>query len=82
MNKNLALFRKKVQLLMTQFAENMILFIAELKAMGTPDKRIAEMMDDPKSTIGLKKTALNRNIKSEVAGLVNRLHIESYTEGL
>ncbi len=82
MNKNIALFRKKLQLLLSQFGDNMTVFIAELKAMGTSDKQIAEMMDDPKSTIGLKQAALNRKIKSLVAVLVNRVHIEAYTKEL
>ena len=82
MNKNIALFRKKVELLMSQWGDNMVLFIAEMKALGTPNKEIARMMLDSKSTIGLKKAALNRNIKSEVARLVNRLHIQGYLEKL
>ena len=82
MNKNVALFRKKVELLMSQWGDNMVLFIAEMKALGTPNKEIARMMLDSKSTIGLKKAALNRNIKSEVARLVNRLHIQGYLEKL
>ncbi len=82
MNKNIALFRKKLQLLLSQFGDNMIVFIAELKAMGTSNADIAEMMEDPESTIGLERKALNRNIKSEVAGLVNLLHIEAYTKEL
>ena len=82
MNKNVALFRKKVELLMSQWGDNMVLLIAEMKALGTPNKEIARMMLDSKSTIGLKKAALNRNIKSEVARLVNRLHIQGYLEKL
>ena len=78
MNKNIALFRKKVELLLSQWGDNMVLLIAELKALGTSDKQIAEMMSDPKSTIGLKKTALKRKIKSESARLVNKIHIEGY----
>jgi len=78
MNKNIAIFRKKVELLISQFAENMTLFIAELKALGTPNKLILEMMNDPKSTIGIKRTALNKKIKSESARLVNKVHIEGY----
>lgn len=82
MNKNIALFRKKIQLLLSQFGDNMILAIAELKALGTPDKKIAEMLNDPKSTLYLKRNKLNKNIKSEIAGLVNRIHIEGYLEEL
>ena len=82
MNKNIALFRKKMQLLLSQFGDNMVVMIAELKALGTSDAQIAEMIDDPKSTIGLKKTALRRKIKSMVAVLVNRVHIEAYTKEL
>ena len=67
---------------MSQWGDNMVLFIAEMKALGTPNKEIARMMLDSKSTIGLKKAALNRNIKSEVARLVNRLHIQGYLEKL
>ena len=78
MNKNLALFRKKTALLISQWAENMIVLIAELKALGTSDKQIAEMMMDSTSTIGLERKALGRRLKSEVARLVNRLHIEGY----
>lgn len=78
MNKNIAIFRKKVKLLMSQFGDNMVVFIAELKALGTSDADIVEMMDDSESTIGLEKASLNRKIKSEVAGLVNSLHIEAY----
>jgi len=78
MNKNIALFRKKIELLMSQWGDNMVLLIAELKALGTSDKQIREIMSDPKSTIGLKRTALNRKIKSESARLVNKIHIEGY----
>jgi len=78
MNKNIAIFRKKVALLLSQFGDNMVLFIAELKALGTSNKQIAEMMNDPKSTIGIKKTALKKKIKSESARLINKIHIEGY----
>lgn len=60
----------------------MVVFIAGLKAMGTTDKQIREMMKDPKSTIGLERASLNRKIKSESARLVNKVHIEGYLEEL
>ena len=82
MNKNIAIFRKKVELLISQFGDNVALIIVSLKANGTTDKKIREMIDDKSSLIGIQKTALNRKIKSEVARLVNRLHIQGYLEKL
>ena len=82
MNKNIAIFRKKVELLISQFGDNIALIIVSLKANGTTDKKIREMIDDKSSLIGIQKTALNRKIKSEVARLVNRLHIQGYLEKL
>lgn len=78
MKKHLVVYGEKVMLLLSQFGDNMKVFIAELKALGTPNKIIMEMMNDPKSTIGIKRTALNKKIKSESARLVNKVHIEGY----
>lgn len=69
-------------MLMEQFAQKMRLFIVVNKAAGMTDGALHEMRLDPKSRWAMEREALNKAIKRETAGLVNRVHIESYMTGM
>ncbi len=80
---NLAhLFRIKVAMHMSQYAERMKVFIAEEKLSGSSLESIKKMREDPKSTLSLEKEALNKSIKREVAGLMNKVNTRAYEVGL
>lgn len=81
-NTLLQLFRLKIDMLLTQYAQKMKIFIADEKLAGSDLKGIKAVRDDPESTWNMEKEALNKAIKKEVAGLVNRVHITAYREGL
>lgn len=67
---------------MEQHAERMKLFIAEEKVQGSTATDIKKIRDDPESTWNAEKEKLKKFIKTEAAGLINRLHIKAYTAGL
>lgn len=80
---NLAhLFRAKLKMHLSQYAERMKLFLAEERLSGSTLKSIKEMKEDPKSTLNLEREALNKALKKEVAGFMNKVNTRAYEAGL
>jgi len=78
-NLQLKVFRVKVRFLMEQYAAKMRIFVAENKATGMTPGAIKAMRENPLSRWAMEREALNKAIKREVAGLINRVHIAAYT---
>jgi hypothetical protein len=78
-NVQLEVFRVKVRFLLEQYAAKMKIFIAENKAAGLDEKAIKAIRENPLSRWAMEREALNKAIKREVAGLINRIHIWTYT---
>lgn len=81
-NKQLQLFRKKIKFLLSTYSQRMELFIEEEVLAGEHASDIKQVREDPKSTWNIEKGNLNKDIKREVAGLINRIHSEIYTGGI
>jgi len=79
-NVQLEVFRVKVRFLMEQYAAKMRIFVAENKAAGMTAEAIKAMRENPLSRWAMEREALNKAIKREVAGLINRVHIAAYTQ--
>ena len=77
-NVQLEIFRIKVRFLLEQYAARMRIFVAENKAVGMTPEAIKTMRENPLSRWAMEREALNKAIKREVAGLVNRVHIAAY----
>jgi hypothetical protein len=78
-NLQLEVFRVKVRFLMEQYAAKMRIFVAENKAAGMTPEAIKAMRENPLSRWAMEREALNKAVKREVAGLINRVHITAYT---
>ena len=78
-NLQLEVFRVKIRFLMEQYAAKMRIFVAENKAAGMVPEAIKAMRENPLSRWAMEREALNKAIKREVAGLINRVHIAAYT---
>jgi len=78
-NLQLEVFRVKVRFLMEQYAAKMRIFVAENKAAGMTPEAIKAMRENPLSRWAMEREALNKAVKREVAGLINRVHIAAYT---
>jgi len=78
-NLQLEVFRVKVRFLMEQYAAKMRIFVAENKAAGMTPEAIKVMRENPLSRWAMEREALNKAVKREVAGLINRVHIAAYT---
>ena len=81
-NDLLELFRRKTALIMEEHAKQTKLMVAENLRLGLSLGTIGRMMKDRESPMAQKRNNLNKAIKREVGGLVNRLHIEAYMKGL
>lgn len=81
-NKNVAVFREMVEMLLRHYAERKSNFVDLNKAVGSSNQAIKAMHDDPKGKWAADLDKLELDIKSEVAGLINRIHQESYMKGL
>lgn len=81
-NKQLQLFRLKIEMLMNQYAEKMKIFIAEEALARSSAAEIRKMKEDPESSWNKEKEALNKEIRRQAASLINRIHIAAYREGL
>jgi hypothetical protein len=79
-NIQLEVFRVKVRFLMEQYAAKMKIFVVENKAAGSTPGAIRVMRENPLSRWAMEREALNKAIKREVAGLINRVHIAAYTK--
>jgi len=76
---DLEIFRIKVGLILEQHSTKMKVFLIENKLAGMTDTGLTLQMKDPLSKWSLEWDSLNRKIKSEVGGFINRLHIRAYT---
>jgi len=79
-NDHLELFRAKVGILLTQYAERLKIYVAENKLMGLDAKALKEQRGRPLSRWAMNKEQLNRAIKREVAGLINKLFLTAYLQ--
>jgi len=79
-NPQLEVFRVKVRFLLEQYAAKMRIFVAENKAAGATPEAIKAMRENPLSRWAMEREALNKAIKREVAGFINRVHIMAYTK--
>jgi len=77
-NEQLELFRLKLRMLMEQWMQKMKVFVAENKVMGMELEGIKRMKESEKSTWAAEKEALNKAIKFEAGGLINRIYQASY----
>jgi len=78
-NIQLEVFRVKVRFLLEQYAEKMRIFVVENKAVGATPEAIKAMRENPLSRWAMEREALNKAIKREVAGFINRVHIMAYS---
>jgi hypothetical protein len=78
-NEHLELFRVKAALIIRQWADRMKVFVAESRLMGNEIEAIVKIRKDPASTWALELEALNKALKMEAAGLINKLHQTAYT---
>ena len=81
-NNQLELFRLKVRTILEQYRDNFKFLVAEYKLVGTPTKALANRKGDEKSRMNWEWEALRKTLKKECAGLINRIHIQAYKEGL
>jgi len=81
-NDQLELFRAKVKMLMTHYADRMKMFVMEEKLTGASVADTKAIRDDPESSWNKEKEALNKNIKREASSLINRINIEVMRKGL
>jgi hypothetical protein len=84
MSKNIALeiFRLKAALIMRQWAERMKVFVVENNVAGLSPSALKDMRNDPKSRWAGEREKLNKELKREVAGTVNRIHFQAYMGGI
>ncbi|MHB8053686.1 MAG: hypothetical protein ACYDH3_00315 [Candidatus Aminicenantales bacterium] len=73
------LFRVKVAFLLEQYAKRMKIVVAENRAVGMSIEGIKGMRDNGKTKWAAQKELLNRDIKREVADLINQVHNATYT---
>jgi hypothetical protein len=78
-NEHLEFFRIKAALAIEQWADRMKIFIAESRLMGNELEALRKIREDPESTWSAEREALNKALKLEVAGLVNRIHQAVYS---
>jgi len=78
----LGIFFQTAKLLLETHAKEMKIFIADESLAGSDPADIRMMRTDPESSWSLARDALLKDLKREAVGLVNRVHIKAYTEGL
>lgn len=81
-NDQLEIFRLKIQVAMENYVNKMKIFIADEKLAGSSLGEIRKLREDNESAWNREKDALKRMMKIEAAGLINRLHIKAYLQGL
>jgi len=69
-------------MLMHQYVEQMKIFVIEERLAKTSTEEIRKMREDPESSWNKRGEELNKDLKREAAGLINRIHIESYRRGM
>jgi hypothetical protein len=78
----LQVFSQSAKLLLETYAKEMRIFVADESLAGSDPAEIRKMRADPESSWNMAKAALLKDLKREAVGLVNRIHIKAYTEGL
>lgn len=78
-NRQLAVFRVKADLALETYAKRLKVFVAENLAMGMTKEAVKGLVSDPDSRWAMEREKLIKDIKREVAGLINRVHIAAYT---
>ena len=81
-NKQLAVFRVKAGALLANYADRIKIFIGENVAVGMSKEAIRKIRQDPLSRWAMEREKLIKDMKREVAGLINRIHMAAYTKGL
>jgi hypothetical protein len=77
-NDHLELFRVKVEMVINQWVEKMKVWIAENRVMGMTMEGIKKIKETEGSVWEAEKEALNKAIKLEAGGLINRIYQSSY----
>lgn len=77
-NRQLAVFRVKADLSLETYAKRLKVFVAENLAMGMTREAVQAIVRDPLSRWAMEREKLIKDIKREVAGLINRVHIAAY----
>lgn len=81
-NPHLELFRVKVAMLMEQYAQRVRVFVAENRLMGATPEALKAQKESELSRWKFNRDGLKKEIKREVAGLVNKIFLTSYLDGL
>ncbi len=77
-NRQLAVFRVKVGTRLEEYADRMKIFVAENAALGMKPEGIKAIRENPLSRWAWERERLIKDVKREVAGLINRVHIAAY----
>ena len=77
-NDHLELFRVKVEMAINQWVEKMKVWVAENRVMGMTMEGIKKIKETEGSVWMAEKEALNKAIKLEAGGLINRIYQSSY----
>jgi len=77
-NDHLELFRVKVEMSINQWVEKMKVWVAENRVMGMTMEGIKKIKETEGSVWMAEKEALNKAIKLEAGGLINRIYQSSY----
>ena len=80
-NKQLALFRLKVSMLISQYVERRKVFIAENQLKGATIESLKLQKEKDQSRWTWDRDKLGKEIKREVAGLVNSTFMAAYLGG-
>jgi hypothetical protein len=81
-NDFLEIFRLKAAALMRAYVEQTKIFIVENRMMGMDAKALKALKEKEFSRWTFNREKLNKDIKREVAGLVNKLFITAYLQGI
>jgi hypothetical protein len=84
MEKNplLELFRVKVTLLMEQYVARTKVFVTENRLMGMPTAGLKRLREKELSKWAFDKNVLEKQIKKEAAGLINKVFMTAYLDEL
>jgi hypothetical protein len=80
-NGHLEIFRVKVAMLMDQYTDRLKLFVAENKLMGASPASLKDQREREFSRWTMNRDKLGKDIKHEVAGLVNKVYLTAYLGG-
>jgi hypothetical protein len=81
-NAHLSLFRVKVDMLIDQYVQRLKVFVAENRLMGSGLDALRAQKEKDISRWKFNRDALGKAIKKEVAGLVNKVYLTAYMDGL